>query len=355
MIASETRTVFWEDNQVCLIDQRKLPESFEIARHQTYQQVAEAIRTMVVRGAPAIGAAAAFGMALAAQQSAAQDRQALYTDLLQAAETLRKARPTAVNLSWAVAQMLSYFERTDEQDVVRLRQGLLAHAQKIADEDVLINKRIGEHGAALVPEQATIIHHCNTGSLATVGWGTALGVIRSAHAQGKRLHVLVDETRPRLQGAKLTSWELLQLGIPHTIIADSASGYFMRRHKVDLCIVGADRVAANGDVANKIGTYNLAIVAHAHGVPFYVAAPWSTVDMSLAHGDLIEIEERSADEVMYINGVRIAPNGAQAANPAFDVTPNEYISGIITEYGVLRPPFAESLRILAERLQERMS
>jgi methylthioribose-1-phosphate isomerase len=353
MITAETRTVFWQDGQVCLIDQRKLPDSFEIARYQTYTQVAEAIQTMVVRGAPAIGAAAAFGMALAAYQSAAQDRDALYADLQRAGEVLRKARPTAVNLSWAVAQMLKYAEHAESSDVDALRRGLLAYAQKIADDDVQINQRIGAHGAALVPQQATIIHHCNTGSLATVGWGTALGVIRSAHAQGKRLHVLVDETRPRLQGAKLTSWELLQLGIPHTIIADSASGHFMRRHKVDLCIVGADRIAANGDTANKIGTYNLAIVARAHGVPFYVAAPWSSIDMTLPNGDLIEIEERSAEEVTHINGVRVAPNGAQAANPAFDVTPSEYISAIITEYGVLRPPFTESLAELAARLKER--
>lgn len=351
MIA-ETRTVFWEDGQLCLIDQRKLPETFEIVRYQTYTEVAEAIRDMVVRGAPAIGAAAAFGMALAAQRSTARDRQALGADLAEAAEVLRKARPTAVNLSWAVAQMLAHFERAEQQDVALLKQALLAQAQRIADEDVRINQRIGEHGAALVPEQATIIHHCNTGSLATVMWGTALGVIRSAHLQGKRLHVLVDETRPRLQGAKLTSWELLQLGIPHTIIADSASGHFMRRQGVDLCLVGADRIAANGDTANKIGTYNLAIVARAHNVPFYVAAPWSSVDMSLAHGDLIAIEERSPEEVTVINGVRVAPSGAQAANPAFDVTPHEYISGIITEYGILRPPYAASLAELAARIQE---
>jgi methylthioribose-1-phosphate isomerase len=352
MIIAETRTVFWEDGQVCLIDQRKLPETFAIARYGTHFEVAEAIRSMVVRGAPAIGVAAAFGMAQAALNSAAADRQALYADLLAAAELLRKARPTAVNLSWAVAQMLRYAERSEYQDVTALKQGLLAHAQRMADDDVRINKQIGAHGAALVPDVATIIHHCNTGSLATVFWGTALGVIRSAHMQGKRLHVLVDETRPRLQGAKLTSWELLQLGIPHTIIADGASGHFMRRRKVDLCLVGADRIAANGDTANKIGTYNLAIVAREHNVPFYVAAPWSTVDMSLAHGDLIEIEERSADEVTAINGVRIAPDGARAANPAFDVTPHHYISGIITEYGVLRPPYTVSLAQLAARIQE---
>ncbi|MFN7209753.1 MAG: S-methyl-5-thioribose-1-phosphate isomerase, partial [Aggregatilineales bacterium] len=282
-----------------------------------------------------------------------QNPQALYADLQQAAELLRKARPTAVNLTWAVTQMLKSAQSALEQDVAALKDALLARAQQIADADVQINQRIGAYGAALVPQRATIIHHCNTGSLATVHWGTALGVIRSAHEQGKQLHVLVDETRPRLQGAKLTSWELLQLGIPHTIIADGASGYFMRRGGVDLCLVGADRIAANGDVANKIGTYNLAIVARAHNVPFYVAAPWSSIDLSLAHGDLIEIEERSAEEVTAINGVRIAPEGARAANPAFDVTPHQYISAIITEYGVLRPPFAERLAELAARLNER--
>jgi methylthioribose-1-phosphate isomerase len=349
---TETRTVFWEDGQVCLIDQRKLPDTFEIARYDTYTQVAEAIRVMVVRGAPAIGAAAAFGMAQAALHSTAQDLAGLHADLLAAAAVLRVARPTAVNLSWAVDHMLKYAQESAHSDLVLLRQGLLAHAQKIADDDVVINKRIGDHGAALVPDVATVIHHCNTGSLATVLWGTALGVIRSAHMQGKRLHVLVDETRPRLQGAKLTSWELLQLGITHTIIADGASGHFMRRRKVDMCLVGADRIAANGDAANKIGTYNLAIVAREHGVPFYVAAPWSTIDMRLAHGDLIEIEERSSDEVTHINGISIAPQGARAANPAFDVTPHHYISGIITEYGVVRPPYAVSLAQLAARLNE---
>ncbi len=347
------RTVYWEAGQVCMIDQRILPERFEIARFETYPAVADAIRVMVVRGAPAIGAAAAYGMALAGYNSPAKDLPTLLTDLNVAADVLRRSRPTAVNLFWAIDRMLKHAAALAAHPTATpdsLRAALLAEAERIADEDVAINRRMGAHGAALVPDGATVIHHCNTGSLATVQWGTALGVVRSAHAMGKRIHVLVDETRPRLQGARLTSWELKHLGIPHTIIADGASGHYMRRQGVDLCLVGADRIAANGDTANKIGTYNLALVARAHGVPFYVVAPWSTIDLSLAHGDLIEIEERSPDEVTSLAGVRIAPEGVAAGNPAFDVTPNHYITAIVTEYGVIRPPFVVNLARLAEQI-----
>lgn len=345
----ETRTVFWDSGQVCMIDQTLLPHRFEIRRYDTYQQVADAICTMVVRGAPAIGAAAGFGLALAAWQSQAASVVDLRQELAAAGEALAASRPTAVNLFWAIKRMLACAADASLNTTSEIREMLLAEAQRIADEDIAINRRMGEYGAALVPDPATIIHHCNTGSLATVGWGTALGVIRSAFCQGKRINVLVDETRPRLQGARLTAWELRNLGIDHLIIADGASGHYMRRHGVDLCLVGADRIAANGDVANKIGTYNLAVVAREHGVPFYVVAPFSTVDLETAHGDLIKIEERSAEEVTHILGKAIAPEGSPAGNPAFDVTPNHYITGIVTEYGVIRQPFNVNLRKLADQ------
>ncbi len=346
----ETRTVFWENGQVCMIDQRILPGKFEINRYTTVQEVAEAIQTMVVRGAPALGASAGFGMALAAQNSPATTVEGLLHDLTAAGDVISRSRPTAVNLSWGVARMMKCAREASLQSVDVIRRALLDEAQKIADEDIEINKRMGAYGAELVPDDATIIHHCNTGSLAAVGWGTALGVVRSAFFQGKRLHVLVDETRPRLQGARLTSWELKNLGIDHTIIADGASGHYMRRHGVDLCLVGADRIAANGDTANKVGTYNLAVLAHENHVPFYVVAPFSTVDLTTQHGDLIEIEERTPDEITTVLGQRIAPEGVKAGNPAFDVTPNHYITAIVTEYGVIRPPLVVNLCKLGERV-----
>ena len=347
----ETRTVFWEAGQVCMIDQTLIPHRFEIARYDTYQDVATAIRVMVVRGAPAIGAAAGFGMALAAFNSPASSVEALRRDLQAAGELLAASRPTAVNLFWGIERMLRRAADPALTSADALRAALLAEAQLIADEDIAINQRMGAFGAALVPDPATIIHHCNTGSLATVGWGTALGVVRSAFQQGKKLHVLVDETRPRLQGARLTAWELKNLGVDHTIIVDGASGHYMRRRGVDLCLVGADRIAANGDAANKIGTYNLALAARAHGVPFYVVAPFSTIDLTLPHGDLIEIEEREAEEVTVIQGQRVAPEGSPAGNPAFDVTPNHYITAIITEMGVIYPPFVVNLAQMAAQYQ----
>jgi len=346
----ETRTVFWENGQVCMIDQRLLPGNFVINRYDSVQDVANAIQTMVVRGAPALGASAGFGMALAAKNSPATSIDGLLQDLAAAAHVIGKSRPTAVNLSWGIARMIKRAQDPNLQTADAVRQALIDEAQQIADEDIETNKRMGAHGATLVPEHATIIHHCNTGSLATVGWGTALGVVRSAFLDGKQLHVLVDETCPRLQGARLTSWELKNLGIDHTIIADGASGHYMRRHRVDLCLVGADRIAANGDTANKVGTYNLAVLAHENHVPFYVVAPFSTVDLATAHGDLIEIEERPADEITHVLGQPIAPEGVMAGNPAFDVTPNHYITAIVTEYGVIRPPFVVNLRSIADRI-----
>ncbi|MCS6836806.1 MAG: S-methyl-5-thioribose-1-phosphate isomerase [Anaerolineae bacterium] len=345
---ASVRTVYWDAGQLCMIDQRLLPHQFVIARYERYQDVAEAIRAMVVRGAPAIGAAAAFGLALAAQQSQADTPEALRADLDQAAALLAASRPTAVNLFWAIQRMQG-LARQPHAEVNALRAALLAEAQALADEDVAINQRMGAHGAALVPDGATIIHHCNTGSLAAVQWGTALGVVRSAFRQGKQLMVLVDETRPRLQGARLTAWELIQEGIPHKIIADGASGHYMRTQKVDLCLVGADRIAANGDTANKIGTYNLAVVAKENGVPFYVVAPTSTIDLTTPNGDAIPIEERAPEEVTHIDGHLIAPHGAVAGNPSFDVTPSRYVTAIITERGLIHPPFEVNIRRLMEQ------
>jgi methylthioribose-1-phosphate isomerase len=338
------RSIEWYEDRVRMIDQRLLPAEFHLSEYDDYREVAQAIRAMVIRGAPAIGAAAAFGMALAARNSQAQDRGALLADLHAAAETLRAARPTAVNLSWAVARMLRRAE--SETDPSAIPDALLAEAQALADEDVEINRRLGAHGAALIRDGDRILHHCNTGALATVDYGTALGVIRAAHEQGKRVHVLVDETRPRLQGSRLTAWELKQLGIPFTLIADNAAGHFMRTGQVDIVLVGADRVAANGDVANKIGTYKLAVVAQANGIPFFSCVPTSTIDLSLASGDDIPIEERLAEEVTGITyqGRRIAPEEVHVANPAFDVTPHRYVTGIVTENGVAYPPFELSLR-----------
>lgn len=341
------RTVFWENNELKMIDQRILPARFEILSYRGHKEVARAITDMVVRGAPAIGAAAAFGLALAGYESASSSTEGLLADLQTASAVLKSARPTAVNLAWAVDRiLLSLLQQKDSEDVDELRQFVLTQAQKLADEDVEINKRMAEHGAELINDGDTIIHHCNTGALATVDWGTALGVIRTAHEQGKKIHVLVDETRPRLQGARLTAWELEQYGIPYEIISDNMSGYFLKAGKAQKVFFGADRVAANGDVANKIGTYMLSLAAHDNGIPAYAVVPTSTVDLSLAHGDLIPIEERNTDEVLGIQfqGEPIAPKNARARNPAFDVTPNRLLSGIVTENGVVYPPFDVNLK-----------
>lgn len=341
------RTVFWEEDCLKLIDQRRLPGALEIVSCRTLQDVVAAICSMTVRGAPAIGAAAAFGMALAANESRARTPAALLADLESAARTLKSARPTAVNLAWAVDRVLRALgEGGEGRSVDGIRQAVLNEAQRIADEDVETNKRMAEHGAALIEDGDTIIHHCNTGALATVDWGTALGVIRTAHEQGKRIHVLVDETRPRLQGARLTAWELQQYGISYEIITDNMAGYFLSRGQAQKVLFGADRIAANGDVANKIGTYMLALAAHDNGVPVYAVAPTSTIDLSVAHGGLIPIEERAQDEVLAIQfgGEPAAPAGARARNPAFDVTPARLITAIVTERGVIRPPFEENIR-----------
>jgi len=341
------RTVFWdyETGEVKMIDQRRLPGSFEVLAYKDHRSVAQAIKDMVVRGAPAIGATAGFGLALAARESASTTTSGLLADLEAAATVLKAARPTAVNLSWALDRMMRSATSPEVASVGELRQVILTEAQRIADEDVEINKRMGEHGATLIDDGDTIIHHCNTGALAAVDWGTALGVIHTAWEQGKRIHVLVDETRPRLQGARLTAWELEQYGIPYDIISDNMAGHFLKTGQAQKCFVGSDRTAANGDVANKIGTYMLALAAHDNGVPFYPVVPTSTIDLSLANGDLIPIEERDPEEVLGLQfrGERVAPVEAQARNIAFDVTPARLVTAIVTENGVVYPPFDVSL------------
>jgi len=340
------KTIEWnyERGVVQMIDQRWLPGEFKVVSYDDYRQVAQAIREMVVRGAPAIGAAAAYGLALAAQRSTATNLKIFRADMQQAAEVLKKARPTAVNLSWAVDRVMGVALEND-QGVASLREAILVEAQRISDEDVEINQRMARHGAALIEDGDTVIHHCNTGSLATVDWGTALGVIRMAHELGKRVHVLVDETRPRLQGARLTAWELEQYNIPYEIISDNAAGYFLRTGQVQKVFFGADRVAANGDVANKIGTYMLSLAAFDNGIPAYSVVPTSTIDISLASGDLIPIEERNPEEVLNIQsgGRPVTPVNATARNPAFDVTPHHLITAIVTENGVVYPPFEANL------------
>ncbi len=348
------RTVFWEDNQVTMIDQRLLPGEYRLASFATVPEVARSIQEMYVRGAPAIGATGAYGMALAAHQSSATDRAALLAELQQAKEILDAARPTAVNLSWATARLLDVAANSPLTDIPALRALLLAEAEALAEEDVAINRRMGYNGAAVIPEGANILHHCNTGALATVDFGTALGVIFACQEQGKSIHVWVDETRPRLQGARLTAWELMRAEIPMHLIADNAAGHLMRTGQVDVVIFGADRVAANGDAANKIGTYKLAVVARENGIPVYCVAPTSTVDLNLAHGDLIPIEERGAEEVRQIGDELIAPADTPVYNPAFDVTPHRYLTGIVTEEGICYPPFTQSLRQVKAAAAERI-
>jgi methylthioribose-1-phosphate isomerase len=336
-------SIRWVDGVVRMLDQRLLPDRVVYRDFMQCSEVASAIREMVIRGAPAIGAAAGFGLALAAMHSKASDTRELVNELNDASDLLRKSRPTAVNLFGAINRINHIIEQADGMEPDQLKQMVVAEAQKIADEDARMNLQMAENGQQFIPEQANVIHHCNTGALATVGIGTALGVIRVAHERGKKIHVYVDETRPRLQGARLTSWELTQLGIPHTVIVDGASGYFMKNTKIDACLVGCDRIASNGDVANKIGTYNLALVASAHGVPFYSVGPTTTIDLSIASGGDIPIEERSDTEITHIGNTQITPNNVKVANPAFDVTPAKYITAIITDKGVAFPPYEKSL------------
>ena len=343
------RTVFWNDstNRLNMIDQRLIPGELVVRSFESSESVAEAITNMTVRGAPAIGAAAAFGVVLAAMKSERKDINSLKKEIRMQSQALIDARPTAMNLSWAVNRMLAEADHYsgDRDGLLEL---LLASANRIADEDVAANKRMAEYGAALIEDGDSIVHHCNTGALAVVDWGTALGVIRTAFEQGKRIHVFVDETRPRLQGARLTAWELGQYGISYDIITDSASGHLMRTGQVQKVLFGADRVASNGDVANKIGTYMLALAAYDNGIPAYSVFPISTVDLSLKSGQEIEIENRDESEVLDIqsNHQQVTPEGASANNPAFDVTPNRLISACITEKGVVYPPYFRNLPLI---------
>ncbi len=338
-------TIAWQDDDIVMVDQRKLPASEVYVTCKTVNDVAKAIKTMVIRGAPAIGVCAAMGLALGAARSKATGTKQFTTEFQRNCDLLAATRPTAVNLFWAIERMKRAFSAgaLAGESVDQLKARLRAEADRIHDDDVASCRAIGVHGATLVPAEANILTHCNAGALATAGYGTALGVIRGAVEAGRKVRVLADETRPVLQGARLTAWELVKDGIDTTVIADNMAGSIMRQGDIDLVVVGADRIAANGDTANKIGTYSVAVLAKEHGIPFYVAAPWSTIDLATSDGDAIPIEERDAREVTHVGNNRLAPEGAQVRNPSFDVTPNKYITAIITERGVFRPPFLDSL------------
>lgn len=343
------RPMRWNaDNKtLTIVDQTKLPVELVEKNLINYEEVAEAIKILRVRGAPAIGVAASYGIAIAAWSLAALQTAEFKAEMLKAMDVLAATRPTAVNLFWAIKRMTGVFEKFAESDNKTVAAALEAEAIEIEKEDYQLNLTMGQNGADLIPDGATILTHCNAGALATAGHGTALGVIRSAVAQGKKIRVFADETRPLLQGARLTAWELMEDGIDVTLITDNMAAHFMKAGEIDLVIVGADRIAANGDTANKIGTYGVAVLAKEHGIPFYVAAPYSTFDLSLESGDSIPIEERSHDEVIRFGGCQTAPEKVKVRNPAFDVTPNKYITAIVTEKGVLRAPFNESLRCMS--------
>jgi methylthioribose-1-phosphate isomerase len=337
-------TIEWTPAGVVMIDQTKLPHETVFVTCRDYKEVASAIKTMIIRGAPAIGVAAAMGVAIGVQQA---DENNLDAEFAEICSVLAATRPTAVNLFWGIERMRRLYASLAGQPVAAIRDALVREAVLVKKEDIAICKSIGAHGADLVPDGKTVLTHCNAGALATAGYGTALGVIRAAAAAGKNIDVFADETRPWLQGARLTAWELQQDGIPTTLITDNMAGHFLRSGRIGCVVVGADRIAANGDVANKIGTYSVAVLAKENNVPFYVAAPISTLDLTLDTGDKIPIEERASVEVTSVHGVPIAPDGIGVKNPAFDVTPNRYVAAIITEKGVARPPFTESLRALA--------
>jgi len=334
---------------LCLIDQTVLPHEKKYIRCYTCNDVAQAIKDMIVRGAPAIGVSAAYGLVLGAAEYKSDDIEGFINHIEAAAETLRKTRPTAVNLFWAIQRMLKVVRDNKDKPVDDIKDMMLNEANNMAQEDIEINRRIGRWGQELIKDGDVILTHCNAGALATVGYGTALGVIRAAHEAGKNISVFADETRPYLQGARLTAWELMEDGIPVTLITDNMAGYFMKNGTITAVIVGADRIAANGDVANKIGTYSLAVLAKENDIPFYVAAPVSTLDLSLESGQHIPIEERDEREVTHIGGIRVAPYGVKVANPAFDVTPHIYVTAIITELGVVYPPYCENLKKLIKK------
>ena len=341
------KTLEWTEAGVVLLDQRKLPTEEVYQVFGTYQEVAQAIKDMVVRGAPAIGVTAAMGIALGVKQIETADPVVFVQKFLLICDTLAATRPTAVNLFWAIERMKKvFYENFKHGDFARLKRAVEDEALQMQQEDVELNRRMGQLGASLLPQKARVLTHCNAGALATAGYGTALGVIRAAVEQGNSLQVFADETRPFLQGARLTAWELQKDQIPVTLITDNMAGHFMKSGRVDCVIVGADRIAANGDVANKIGTYPLAVLAKENSIPFYVAAPTSTLDLNTPSGEQIPIEQRSGQEVTHIKETPIAPHGIDVANPAFDVTPNRYVTAIITERGIAKSPYDESLRKL---------
>jgi len=343
-------TLEWLPNGVNFLDQTKLPLEETYVLATDYQQVATVIRDMIVRGAPAIGVSAAMGVALGVRQSKATDITALNEEVALISKTLAETRPTAVNLFWAIERMRDKYNALAAAGtpIADIKAALIKEARQMYDEDIAACKAMGAHGAALLPQEGTVLTHCNAGALATCGYGTALGVIRAAVERGHKIDVYADETRPYLQGARLTAWELLHDNIPTTVLCDNMAGSLMRQGKIQAVIVGADRIAANGDTANKIGTYSVAVLAKEHGIPFYVAAPLSTIDVNTPDGDAIPIEQRSATEVTHSNGKQMTPNGASIQNPAFDATPAKYITAIITEHGVLRAPYDKSIREMFE-------
>jgi methylthioribose-1-phosphate isomerase len=340
------RTIEWRDNKVIMIDQTRLPAEEIYNEYSDFQGVAEAIRGMIIRGAPAIGVAAAMGVALGARDIITDTHESFFRQLDNVCDILARTRPTAVNLFWGIERMKRVAAANRDKDLNSIRAILKAEAISIENEDLQICKALGRHGAALIRDGATVLTHCNAGGLATAGYGTALGVIRAAHESGKNIRVVADETRPWLQGARLTAWELMKDNIPVTLITDNMAGWLMRKGEIDCVVVGADRIAANGDTANKIGTYSVAVLAKENHIPFYVAAPVSTLDLTLKNGDEIPIEERPAHEVSHLHGIPVAPEGVTVRNPAFDVTPAKYIAAIITERGFVRGNYEKSLREL---------
>jgi methylthioribose-1-phosphate isomerase len=337
-------TIEWKGKHIRMIDQRKLPARVEWVVCKDDKDVVRAIRSMVIRGAPAIGVAAAMGLALGAGSLKAGSYDDFLNRFLKMADRMLKARPTAVNLRWAVERMIDLVENMAGMPLEKIRIALRQESERILSEDIEINRKIGEYGQRMVPANATILTHCNAGSLATGGYGTALGVIRAAHEAGKKIEVIADETRPWLQGLRLTAFELMEDGIPVTVIADSAAGYMMSRKKVDLVITGADRIAANGDVANKIGTYQVAVLAKENNIPFYVAAPLFTIDLRIRSGKMIPVEERDSKEISHFRKIRVGPPGVKVFNPAFDITPNRYVAGIITERGIVKAPYEKKIK-----------
>ena len=340
------RTIEWRNDAVVMIDQTRLPAEEVYNEYHDFQGVAEAIRGMIIRGAPAIGVAAAMGIAIGARNIVANSHESFYHQLDNVCDAMAKTRPTAVNLFWAIERMKRIAGANRDKGIDTLREILIKEAIHMEEEDLRICRDIGRNGVPLIPENATVLTHCNAGGLATAGYGTALGVIRAAHHAGKNITVFADETRPWLQGARLTCWELMKDNIPVTLISDNMAGYFMKKGEINCCVVGADRIAANGDTANKIGTYSVAVLARENNIPFYVAAPSSTFDLALPSGDDIPIEERSSQEVTHIKGISIAPKGVKVRNPSFDVTPAAYISAFITEKGVISGDYQACLRKL---------